>query len=185
MNINVRGKNTEVTPALRDYVEKRVGKITRYFNNIGPGDPSVVLTVAKGKGDNVVMHIVEVTVPVNGMLFRAQESTNDMYSSIDLVSSKMEKQIEKYKTRIMKGARGKNAFKAEFTPIVGEPVVGEFEVARTKRFGIRPMGVDEAIMEMNLLNHDFFLFFNADEDVMSVVYRRKAGDYGLLVPRMR
>lgn len=185
MNINVRGKHIDVTPPLRDYVEKRVGKITKYFNNIGPGEPSVVLTVAKGKGDNTVMHIVEVTVPVNGMIFRAQESTQDMYSSIDLVTDKIEKQIEKHKTRIMKKMRVGNAFKAEFAPPAEAVIPADFDVIRTKRFAIRPMSVEEAIMQMNLLNHDFFLFFNADENVMSVVYRRHAGNYGLLVPNMK
>lgn len=183
MTINVRGKHIEVTPALRDYVEKRVGKVTKYFTAVG--DPAVVLTVEKGKGDAKIMHIAEVTVPVNGMFFRAQESTQDMYSSIDLVTDKIEKQIEKHKTRIQRRLRGASAFKAEYAPAAEAALPDDFDVIRTKRFAIRPMSVDEAIMQMNLLNHDFFLFFNADENVMSVVYRRHDGNYGLLVPNMK
>ena len=130
----IRGKNIEVTPALRDYVEKKVGKVTKYFDNVG--EITVLLTVSKDR------HIVEVTVPVQGILLRGQEATMDMYTSIDLVIEKV--------------------------------------VIKTKRFVVKPMDVQEAIMQMNLLNHDFFVYRDDKTEDVNVVYKRKDGKYGLI-----
>lgn len=178
MAVNVRGKNIDVTPALRDYVEKKVVTITKQFKTVG--DISAVMRVEKGQ------HIVEVTVPASGIVLRAQESTKDMYSSIDLVVDKIERQIHKYKTRLMK--RKYNNFR-DVTPVVAsakeEADDGEFKIVRNKKYVLRPMNVQEAVMQMNLLNHDFFIFFDADSEVVSVVYKRKDGDYGLIAPEMK
>ena len=148
----VRGKNIEITPALRDYVEKRVGKVTKYFDTVG--EITVLLTVSKGR------HIVEVTVPVHGVLLRGEEATMDMYTSIDLVVEKLERQIHKHKTKLEKRFRG-GAFRPE---AISESPIGtkadedeEYPVVKTKRFAVKPMDVQEAIMEMNLLNHNFFV----------------------------
>ena len=173
MAINVRGKNIEITPALRDYVEKRVGKITKYFNSLG--EITAVLTVTKNH------HIVEVTVPVNGMLLRGEEDTGDMYASIDLVIEKLEKQIEKYKTKLSRKLRT-GSFRGELLPKTEEPEAEEPRIVKTKRFAIKPMNVEEAIMQMNLINHDFFVFRDADTEDVNVVYRRKDGNYGLIEP---
>lgn len=173
MAIIVRGKNIEITPSLKEYVEKRIGKITKYFSAVG--EISVVLTVEKGR------HIVEVTVPVNGMLLRGEESTADMYTSIDLVIEKLEKQIEKYKTKLTKKLRA-NVFKGDLVKDVSEAVSEDFKIVKTKRFAVKPMNVEEAIMQMNLINHDFFVFSNADTEEVNVVYRRKDGNYGLIEP---
>ena len=185
MTVNVRGKNIDVTPALKDYIEKKVLKVTRQFKNIG--DISVLMRVEKGdsvKGERIGDCVVEVSFPAGGVNFRAQEVTKDMYSSVDLVIEKIERQIHKYKTKLMRGRY--NNFREEAPVTTAVPAEEpEFKVVRNKRFIMRPMGVEEAIMQMNLLNHDFFLFFNADENVMSVVYRRHAGNYGLLVPNMK
>lgn len=171
MAITVRGKNIDITPALKDYVEKRVGKITKYFENLG--EITVVLTVSKGR------HIVEVTVPVNGMLLRGEESTSDMYTSIDLVIEKLEKQIEKYKTKIARQLKH-SGFKFEAPAQV--PADTEEFVVKTKRFAVKPLNVEEAIMQMNLINHDFYVFTNSDTEQVNVVYRRKDGAYGLIEP---
>jgi putative sigma-54 modulation protein len=173
MAMNVRGKNIEITPALREYVEKRVGKITKYFSTLG--EITVVLTVEKGR------HIVEVTVPVNGILLRGEESTLDMYTSIDLVIEKLEKQIEKYKTKLSRKLRA-GSFKGELIPNIPEVETEAFKIVKTKRFAIKPMNVEEAVMQMNLINHDFFMFLNADTEDVNVVYRRKDGNYGLIEP---
>ncbi len=171
MAVVVRGKNIEVTPALKDYVEKRVGKITKYFNALG--DITVILTVEKNR------HIVEVTVPLNGMLLRGEESTSSMYASVDLVIEKLEKQIEKYKTKLSRKLRS-GIFKGE---LVSEtPDDDDFQVVKTKRFAIKPMDVEEAIMQMNLINHDFYVFTNAETEEVNVVYRRRNGHYGLIEP---
>ncbi len=174
MAITVRGKNINITPALKDYVEKRIGKVTKYFGALG--EITVLLTVEKGH------HIVEVTVPVNGMLLRGEESTTDMYASIDLVIEKLEKQIEKYKTKISRKLRS-GVFKGDLVVNTGvTEAEGDFKIVKTKRFAVKPMDVQEAVMQMNLINHDFYVFTNADTEDVNVVYRRKDGNYGLIEP---
>ena len=179
---NIRGKNVEVTPNLREYVEKRVGKITRYFDNIE--EVSVLLAVEKGR------HIVEVTaeIPRGGLVLRGQESTADMYSSIDLVVEKLERQIRKQKTKLERRFRG-GGFKSELfaeeqkaraAAEQHEDESGEYPVVKTKRFVVKPMDVQEAIMQMNLLNHNFFVFRDAETENFCVVYKRNDGAYGLL-----
>ena len=171
----VRGKNIEVTPALRDYVEKRVGKVTKYFDTVG--EITALLTVTKGR------HIVEVTVPVQGMLLRGEESTMDMYTSIDLVVEKLERQIHKHKTKLSRRFR-EGSFKSEDIPANTFKARGddgeEYTVVKTKRFAVKPMDVQEAIMQMNMVNHDFFVFRDAQTEDVNVVYRRKDGNYGLI-----
>lgn len=176
MSVNVKGRNIEVTPALREYVEKKIAKVTKQFKTVG--DISAVLKVEKGN------HIVEITVPASGILLRAQENTKDMYSSIDLVVEKIERQVHKYKTRLMK-RKYSNFVDSTPVPVVEEARDDEFEVVKNKKFVLRPMSVEEAIMQMNLLNHDFFVFFDPDLDSTNVVYRRKDGKYGLLSPELK
>lgn len=177
MNVNVKGRNIDVTPALKEYVEKKITKVTRQFKTVG--DISAVLKVEKGN------HIVEITVPASGILLRAQETTKDMYSSIDLVVEKIERQIHKYKTRLMKRKY------SNFADVPPAPVAapaeddGEFEIIKNKKFVLHPMNVEEAILQMNLLNHDFFVFYDPDLGSTNVVYRRKDGKYGLLSPEFK
>lgn len=173
----VRGKNIEITPSLREYVEKRVGKVTKYFDHVG--DITVLLTVSKGR------HIVEVTVPVQGgVLLRGEEATMDMYTSIDLVVEKLERQIHKQKTKLARRFRS-GGFKAEAfasTPEKQAEDDEEYKIVKTKRFVVKPMDVQEAIMQMNLLNHNFFVFRDAETEEVNVVYRRTDGNYGLIEP---
>lgn len=176
----IRGKNIEITPALKEYVEKRVGKVTKYFDAVG--EITALLTVCKGR------HSVEVTLHVNGMLLRGEESTMDMYTSIDLVVDKLEKQIEKHKTKIAKRFRA-GSFKVEAVAnpaqVEGQIAIDsldEYPVVKTKRFAVKPMDIQEAIMQMNMINHDFFVFRDADTEEINVVYRRKDNRYGLIEP---
>ena len=172
----VRGKNIEITPSLREYVEKRVGKVTKYFENVG--EITVLLTVSKGR------HIVEVTVPVQGgVLLRGEEATMDMYTSIDLVVEKLERQIHKQKTKLTRrfreGGLKAEAFKED--ELAARKDVGEeYAVVKKKKFVVKPMDVQEAIMQMNLLNHNFFVYRDAQTEDVNVVYRRDDGDYGLI-----
>ncbi|MBP2640596.1 MAG: yvyD [Firmicutes bacterium] len=177
MAMTVRGKNIQITPALKDYVEKRVGKITKYFNSRMLGEIAVVLTVEKGR------HIVEVTIPVvNGMLLRGEESTLDMYTSIDSVTDKLDKQIERYKSRFDRKLReGLRSEMAASVPAPAEPEE-EFKIVKTKRYAWKPMDIEEAIMQMNLINHDFYVFTNSESENVNVVYRRRDGNYGLIEP---
>lgn len=171
MRVQVRGRNINVTDALKDYVEKRVGKLDKYIDNFG--DAQITLTVEKDS------HRIEVTIPINGMILRGEESTGDMYTSIDLVVEKLEKQIEKYKGKLQKrGARLADNFRATASPQEEEAP----QLVRTKRFAIKPMPVDEAVLQMNLLGHSFFVFSNAETEQVNVVYKRKDGNYGLIEP---
>jgi len=177
MAMTVRGKNIQITPALKDYVEKRVGKITKFFNSRMLGEIAVVLTVEKGR------HIVEVTIPVvNGLMLRGEESTLDMYTSIDSVTDKLDKQIERYKSRFDRKLR-EPGMKGELIPSAPVPADDEeFKIVKTKRYAWKPMDVEEAIMQMNLINHDFYVFTNSDSENVNVVYRRRDGNYGLIEP---
>lgn len=160
----------DVTPALKDYVEKRLGKIEKYFDY--PVSPQVTLSLERDR------HIVEVTLPVNGMLLRGEEETGDMYSAVDLVLEKIEKQIEKYRTRITRRNRSQiRSGEPEYINTAPEP-----SVVRVKRFALKPMTVEEAVLQMNLLGHDFFVFRNAENEEVCVVYKRKDGNYGLIEP---
>ena len=176
MNVNVRGKNIVVTPALKEYVEKKITKITRQFKTVG--DISAVLKVEKGN------HIVEITVPASGILIRAQESTKDMYSSIDLVVEKIERQVHKYKTRLAK-RKYSNFVEPVPAPEVEAAPYEEIKIIKNKKFSMNPMTAEEAILQMNLLDHDFFVYFDPDYGGVNVVYRRKDGNYGLLQPELK
>lgn len=169
MNIHVRGKNVEVTDALREYVEKRLGKLDKYFDDLK--EANVTLVVEKAD------HRVEVTIPVSGMILRGEETTADMYSSIDLVMDKLERQLEKYKARLSRKIR-----MVDVKPEAVADVADDASVIKTKRFAVKPMPVDEAVMQMNLIGHSFFVFSNAETEEVNVVYRRKDGKYGLIEP---
>ncbi len=178
MQITLRGKNIDLTDALRDYVEKRLGKFDKYFQQ--PLVAQVTLSVERDR------HIVEITIPINDIVLRGEEATGDMYSSIDLVVEKIERQVHKYKTRINRklretGGKGLGELILEAASNNNNEAEDQ-RVVKTKRFPLKPMIVDEAIMQMNLVGHDFFVFANADTDEINVVYRRKDGDYGLLEP---
>ncbi len=177
MKLTVRGKNIEVTDALREHVQKRVGKIDKYFDF--DTEAQVALGVVRE------LHTVEVTATINGLILRAEESTNDMYASIDKVVDKLERQISKYKTRINRKARQVSGDIGRTAGLPREEEDDELHVVRTKRFAVKPMPVEEAVLQMNLLGHDFFVFANADTDEVNVVYRRKDGNYGLIEPSLK
>jgi putative sigma-54 modulation protein len=175
MDINIRGKNLPVTDALQRYIEKRLGKIERYLEGVD--------TVQVNLAVNRDSHVVEVTIPLNGYLLRGEEVTGDMYGSVDLVVEKLERQIAKYKTRLMK--KLKNGTLKELPEIAAEhrgEAEPEPKLIRTKRFPIKPMPVEEAILQMNLLGHSFFVFFNAETEEVNVLYRRRDGNFGLIEP---
>lgn len=173
MIIKARGKNIEVTPALQDYLEKRLSKLDKYFEE--ELEAQVTLSVVKESQG------VEVTISINGLLLRAEEATGDMYASIDLVVDKLERQLHKYKTKINRKVRQKG-LKEQFANLRREEETAEPRVVRTKRFVMKPMPLEEAILQMNLLGHDFYMFTNAETDEINVIYKRKDGNYGLIEP---
>lgn len=180
MSVNVKGKNLEVTQALREYVEKRVARITKYFSDVR--DITAVLKVEKN------LHIVEITVNANSVLLRAEERTGDMYEAIDLVVEKIERQIRKYKTKLSKRFRETSNFKSELivqAAVGPEDIKEEFKIVRSKRFFVKPMSAEEAIMQMNLLNHSFYIYLDDKDNELNIVYKRQSGDYGLIEPKVQ
>jgi len=173
MKITVTGKNIEVTDALRDYAEKKVAKIVKFFEK-SPLSSQVSLRTERG------LHIVEITVHIDGLLLRGEEKTSDMYASIDGAIDKIERQVHKFKTRINRKLREENRVVLEELPNQKEQ--SEPQIVRTKRFAVKPMSVEEAVMQMDLLGHDFFVFSNSETEEVNVVYRRKDGNYGLIEP---
>lgn len=173
MNVIVKGKNTVVSPALKDYVEKKISKVVKQFKTVG--DITCLLKVERNE------HIAEISFPAGSIILRAEERTKDMYASIDLVVEKIERQIHKFKTRLMK--RKYNNF--------AEPVIDnveneeEIQIIKNKKFKLEPMTAEEAVLQMNLLNHDFFIYFDPDLDCINVVYKRKDGKYGLITPEFK
>jgi len=166
-------KKTQVSSDVKSYAEKKVGKLDRLFK--GEADAFITFDAERGR------EIAEVTVRGSGTYFRAKEITGDMYASIDSAVSTIEQQIRKNKSRLEKRLR-EGVFDRDFktAPERGEPE-DEFKVIRTKRFAIKPMTVEEAILQMNLLGHEFFMFRNHEDDGgFAVVYRRKDGGYGLI-----
>lgn len=176
MKINISGKNLEITDSLRNQVNKKVSKLGRYFgDNV---EAQVTMSVEGYR------HIIEVTIPFDGIVVRGEESTDDMYASIDKVLDILERQIRKHRTRLERKIK-KGAFKND-TPLFSPDVPfeeGELpKIVRTKRFAIKPMDVEEATMQMELLGHSFFVFANAGSEEVNVVYKRKDGNYGLIEP---
>ncbi len=172
MDVIVRGKNVEITDALKDYVTKKMSKIAKLVNHYADVKAHIVLSVEKDR------HIVEVTIPLEGYLLRAEQSHSDMYASIDLVVDKLERQYRKYKTRERKKVTHDNTHVHKSA----EPTELLSNVVRRKTFPVKPMTLDEALLQMDLLGHDFFAFTNAETDNINVLYRRHDGDYGLLEP---
>lgn len=174
MATTVRGKNLEITQALKDYVLKREKKVTKYFDS--EVNVQAMLSVEKDR------KIAEITVKVDGVVLRGVEANEDMYAAIDLVYDKMVRQIHKYKTKLSRRMK-ESSFHASLVEGPSEPEE-TFEIARTKKFAARPMDVEEAILQMNLVGHDFFVFLNAKTDTINVVYKRKHGKYGLIEPEL-
>lgn len=186
MEITIRGKNIELTPALKDYIDEKVGRLERYFDSIRSVD--VALTVERNRSIEKTQR-AEVTMHVNGNVIRAEEASVSMYSSVDIVVDKLERQLKKYKSKIYNSMRVKGRSRKEkgIPALEPEPVTGNGEadepiIARTKHVALRAMTPSEASLQMELLGHDFHLFLNPDSGGVNLVYRRHDGNYGLIVP---
>jgi putative sigma-54 modulation protein len=177
----ITGKNIEVSDWMRQYVEKKMGKLDKYLTSIS--EVRVELSVQKTKSARD-SQVAQVTVRSNSTILRAEEKSDDILASIDVVLDKMYRQIARFKGKRERHGRGAGAVE----PLVVEVEEGEEEpvgkVVRVKRFMVQPMTPDEAIEQMELLGHNFFLFFNRETDSMNVLYRRNDGNYGLLQPEM-
>ena len=173
MNIIISGKNIEVTEGLRSAVTEKLGKLEKYFTP--DTDVNVTLSVEKERQK------IEVTIPVKGSLIRSEQVSNDMYVSIDLVEEVIERQLRKYKNKIIDKKQEASNFQKAY--IENDYLEDEdIRIIRTKKFGIKPMFPEDACVQMELLGHNFFVFRNAESGEVNVVYKRKGDTYGVIEP---
>ena len=173
MRYTITGRNIEVTPGLKAAVEKKIGKLEHFFTP----DTEVIVALSAQKDRQKI----EVTIPVKGNTIRAEESSTDMYVSIDLVEEVIERQLRKYKTKIVDKEKAGDHFQKAFIEKEYEEE-DEVKIQRTKKFDIKPMYPEDACVQMELLGHNFFVFCNAETDQVNVVYKRKGNTYGLIEP---
>ena len=174
MRFIITGRNIEVTEGLRNAVQEKIGKLEHYFTP--DTEIHVTLSVEKDRQK------IEVTIPLKGTIIRSEQTSTDMYVSIDLVEEIIERQLRRYKTRIVdkKQAGSETDFSQAY---MDDDYEDEgIKIVRTKRFGIKPMDPEEACVQMELLGHSFYVFFNADTEEVNVVYKRKNNTYGLIEP---
>jgi putative sigma-54 modulation protein len=183
MRVTVKGKNVHVTDTLKSYAEKKLQKLNKYFSNIK--DAQVTQSIQRN------WHIVEVQLEGDGVFLRGEERSADMYASIDAVVEKLERQVKRFKGKLMQHPRP--AEEAVVEEAEREEAAAEEEeeteeglpnIVKTKRFAIKPMTAEEAAMQMELINHDFFVFLNQETEQVNVLYRRKDGNYGLIEPEV-
>lgn len=172
MNINIRGDKIEVTDSIKNYVKEKLVRLDKYFDEPNKIDAHVLIRVRNGE------EIIEVTIPTSRFTLRAEEKNNDLYAAIDLVIDVLERQIRKNKTKLN---RHRNEETIGFA-FVEESDIEEnnVEIVKRKRIETKPMDEEEAILQMELLGHDFFVFKNVDEECISVLYKRKDGNYGII-----
>lgn len=183
VHVVVKGRNMEITPALKEHAEERLAKLRKYFDKV---DESVVTCGLERK-----RHIADVTIHAGGLVFRGEERSTDMYSSIDTAVEKIERQLLRFKGKVFARTR------ASHPQLAGPPEGSEEEpapaaaasdaaplprIVRTKRFALKPMSPEEAVLQLELLNHGFYVFENADTQQINVLYRRHHGNYGLIEP---
>ena len=175
MKISIYGKNVQLTDALKEAAIKKIKRLDKFFQQ--DVEAKTVLSVEKK------VHKVEVTIPFNGRIIRVEECSDDMYNAIDEAVESLEQQIRKYKSKLQDKRHVNESIKFEnIEPL--EDDEEEFKVVKTKRFAIKPMGIEEAILQMDLLKHNFFVFLNADTEEVNVVYKRKDSNYGLIEPEL-
>ena len=188
MKLNVHGRNIEVTEWIHQYVEKKVERLERYLPQAREAKAELVYKETRVAADR---YTAQLTIWANGRILRAEESTDDIFASIDAIVDKMSRQIERYKGRRFDSKRREAAAGAADADLAATVLPEEAEVeaeeslggvVRTKRFIVQPMTQEEAIEQLELLGHDFFVFYSVDAKAMNVLYRRKDGNYGLLQP---
>ncbi len=177
MEINVRAKNIELTDDLRQYAEKKVRKLSRFFDQIKEAE--IELIAAKNPSINNGQ-IVEITLFTKGHVVRGEEASTNIFASIDLVLGKLERQLKKNKDKMYRSSK-RNQKKVNLAEIV--PVEEESEIVKVKQIEMKPMTPEEATLQLDLLDHDFFVFTNADSEDINVIYRRRDKGYGLIQPR--
>jgi len=179
MELVIKGKNTEISEKVRQYIDRKFSRLDRHLNTITEAEVAIATEMTKSRQDR---YVVQVTLSSKGNLIRGEERGVDLFAAIDSVSDVLDRQIERYKGRLHNKGRGSSPLKAEL------PLTAEAEqrgrVVKVKRFTVKPMDAEEAVEQMELLGHDFFLFLNSASGQFNVLYRRNDGDYGLIEPEM-
>lgn len=175
MKFIISGKNIDITEGLKTAIEDKIGKLEKYFT--AETEVHVTLSVEKERQK------IEVTIPVKGSIIRSEQVSNDMYVSIDLVEEIIERQLKKYKNKLVSKQQANNYFQQSY---IDKDYMEEEEIKiiRTKTFDIKPMYAEDACIQMELLGHNFFVFYNAESDQVNVVYKRKGNTYGLIEPEL-
>jgi putative sigma-54 modulation protein len=184
MQLNITGKNLEITDSLRKYVEKKIGRLDRYLPQIQDARVELEVENTRAAKDS---QIAQVTLRTKQGLMRAEEASSDMFASIDAVFEKMQRQVDRFKgKRWSRRAGGEASIQTSAPPAEAEEEASEERpaISRVKRFAMTPMDEEEAIEQMELLGHDFFVFFNVNQGQINVVYRRRTGEYGLIQPEL-
>ena len=174
MRFVIVGRNIEVTDGLKEAVEEKLGKLDRFF--APDTEVKVTLSVEKERQK------IEVTIPVKGSIIRSEQVSNDMYVSIDLVEEVIERQLKKYKNKLIDKQQDAAAFAQEYIDKEYGDDDADVKIIRTKRFDVKPMDPEEACVQMELLGHSFYVFFNSETEQINVVYKRKGNTYGLIEP---
>ena len=175
MKMIISGKNIDVTPGLRSAVEAKLGKLERYFT----ADTEIYVTLSVEKDRQKI----EVTIPMKGNIIRSEQTSSDMYVSIDLVEEIIERQLRRYKTKLIAQQQAAASVQPDYLE-ADEEEEEEVKIVRTKKFDIKPMYPEDACVQMELLGHSFYVFCNAETDQVNVVYRRKGNTYGLIEPEV-
>ena len=174
MKFIISGKNIEVTPGLRASIEQKIGKLEKYFTP----ETEVIATLSVEKERQKI----EVTIPLKGTIIRSEQVSDDMYVSIDLVEEVIERQLLKYRKKLIDRHQEGGLYYTDFVEEEAEIEEGDIRIIRTKRFGMKPMFPEDACVQMELLGHNFFVFSNAETGEVNVVYKRKDNTYGLIEP---
>lgn len=172
MKVIITSKNMNASDHLKGTIESKLDRLGKYFSN--EIEANVTLTMEKGRQK------IEATINANGTIFRAEETTNDAYTGIDRVVEKLSSQMSRFKTKLQRKHKDNKDLLFAELPDAADEELEEMRVVRRKKFDLMPMSIDEAIMQMELLEHTFFVFLNMETDSVNVVYKRKENDYGLL-----
>ena len=179
MELQITGKNIELSPAVHPYAERKLGKLGRYLPNILESRVDILAEETKSPQQRFV---VQMTIDSGGTLLRGEERGEDLFSAIDKVATVMSRQIEHHKGKLYEKGKGSSLARSEFSKET--ETRPQRRVVKVKQFAVKPMSVAEATEEMELLGHDFFLFFNEDTEKLNLLYRRKDGNYGLIEPEL-
>ena len=180
MRLQVKGKNVEVSESVKSYAQKKLGKLDRYLND----SARLELELAVERNPSVsANHVAEATIWTKGPVIRAREASSDMKASIDMLSDKLERQATRLRDKRRRGSSRGHARNGDADAVTAEaPEAPDRVIVKTKQFAVKPMSADEAVMQLELIGHDFFVFRNAETMGVNVVYRRRDGDYGLIEP---